>query len=106
MAIASPVRIDERLREVALEALRGPEVAEDIDRSVHYAERYFAVCPERFIIKIPLTPEGYCAVARVRAKDIPVNYTLGFGARQNYLAAILSKPTYCNVFLGRLNQVI
>jgi transaldolase len=83
-----------------------PGVSEDIDRTVHYAERYFAICPERFIIKIPLTPEGYCSVARVRAKDIPVNYTLGFSARQNYLAALLSNPTYCNVFLGRLNAVV
>jgi transaldolase len=83
-----------------------PSVAEDIERSVEYARRYFAVCPERFIIKIPLTPEGYCAVARVRAEGIPVNYTLGFSARQNYLAALLSGPTYVNVFLGRLNAVV
>src|SRR5579872_1452367 len=83
-----------------------PAVSEDIDETVRYAERYFAICPERFYIKIPLTPEGYCAVARVRAKGIPVNYTLGFSARQNYLAAILSNPTFCNVFLGRLNAVV
>jgi transaldolase len=82
-----------------------PSVAEDIERSVEYARRYYAVCPERFIIKIPLTPEGYCAVARVRAEGIPVNYTLGFSARQNYLAALLSGPSYVNVFLGRLNAV-
>src|SRR5262249_52206688 len=83
-----------------------PALSEDIDRTVYFAERYFAVCPEKFYIKIPLTPEGYCAVARVRAKGIPVNYTLGFGARQNYLAAIISNPTFCNVFLGRLNAVV
>lgn len=83
-----------------------PAVSEDIDRTVAYAERYYAVCPERFIIKIPLTPEGYCSTARVRAMNIPVNYTLGFSARQNYLAAALSNPTYCNVFLGRLNAVV
>lgn len=83
-----------------------PSVAEDIERSVEYARRYYAVCPERFIIKIPLTPEGYCAVARVRAEGIPVNYTLGFSARQNYLAALLSGPSYVNVFLGRLNAVV
>src|SRR5437868_9468522 len=28
-----------------------PAVSEDIDRSVHFAERYFAICPERFYIK-------------------------------------------------------
>ncbi|MCC6728425.1 MAG: transaldolase [Chthonomonadales bacterium] len=83
-----------------------PAVAEDVERSVDYAVRYHAVCPERFTIKIPLTPEGYCAVARVRARGIPVNYTLGFSARQNYLAALVSKPVYCNVFLGRLNSVV
>ncbi|HSV74189.1 MAG TPA: transaldolase family protein [Chthonomonadales bacterium] len=83
-----------------------PSVAEDTDRTVSYAQRYHAVCPERFIIKIPLTPEGYCAVARVRAQGIPVNYTLGFSARQNYLAALVSGPSYVNVFLGRLNAVV
>lgn len=83
-----------------------PAIAGDIDRTLYFAERYYAICPERFLIKIPLTPEGYCAVARARAKDIPINYTLGFSARQNYLAALLSHPTYCNVFLGRLNSVV
>lgn len=83
-----------------------PSVSEDVDRTVAYAERYFAICPERFTIKIPLTPEGYCAVARVRAQGIPVNYTLGFSARQNYVAALVADPAYCNVFLGRLNAVV
>lgn len=83
-----------------------PAVGEDLERTVAYAHRYYAICPERFIIKIPLTPEGYCAVARVCADGIPVNYTLGFSARQNYLAAVVANPTYCNVFLGRLNAVV
>jgi transaldolase len=83
-----------------------PAVAENIERTLAFAERYYAVCPERFLIKIPLTPEGYCAVARARAQGIPINYTLGFSARQNYLAALLSQPSYCNVFLGRLNSVV
>jgi len=73
---------------------------------VRYAQRYYAVNPDRFIVKIPLTPEGYCAVARARADGIPINYTLGFSARQNYLATLLSRPNYVNVFLGRLNQVV
>lgn len=83
-----------------------PAIAEDTERTVEYARRYYAVCPERFIIKIPLTPEGYCAVARVCSEGIPVNYTLGFSARQNYVAALMSRPTYVNVFLGRLNAVV
>lgn len=83
-----------------------PAVSHDIEKTVRYAERYYAVNPDRFIVKIPLTPEGYCAVARARAEGIPINYTLGFSARQNYLAALLSKPNYVNVFLGRLNAVV
>ena len=83
-----------------------PSVAEDVDRTVYWAERYYRVCPERFIVKIPLSPEGFVAVARSREKGIPINYTLGFSARQNYLAARLSNPTYVNVFLGRLNSFV
>lgn len=83
-----------------------PGVSHDMEKSVRYAQRYYAVNPDRFIVKIPLTPEGYCAVARARADGIPINYTLGFSARQNYLATLLSRPNYVNVFLGRLNQVV
>ena len=83
-----------------------PSVAHDMERTVRYAQRYYAVNPEHFIVKIPLTPEGYCSVARARAMDIPINYTLGFSARQHYLATMVSDPSYVNVFLGRLNQVI
>jgi len=83
-----------------------PGISQDIEKTVRYAQRYYAVNPDRFIVKIPLTPEGYCAVARARADGIPINYTLGFSARQNYLAALLSRPNYVNVFLGRLNQVV
>jgi transaldolase len=83
-----------------------PAVANDIEKTVRYAQRYYAVNPDHFIVKIPLTPEGYCSVARARGLGIPINYTLGFSARQNYLAAQISKPNYVNIFLGRLNQVV
>lgn len=83
-----------------------PSVSTDIERTVDYARRYHAICPERFIIKVPLTPEGYCAIGRLSADGIPINYTLGFSARQNYIAALMSKPAYVNVFLGRLNAVV
>ncbi|HLJ57588.1 MAG TPA: transaldolase family protein [Chthonomonadaceae bacterium] len=83
-----------------------PAIGYDIDKTLRYAERYYAINPERFIVKIPMTPEGFCAVARSRDAGIPINYTLGFSARQNYLATLMSKPNYCNVFLGRLNAVV
>jgi len=83
-----------------------PAVSRNIERSLHYGRRYFKVCPEFFIIKVPLTPEGYLAVRKLTQEKIPVNFTLGFSARQNYLAARLSNPDFVNVFLGRLNQVV
>jgi transaldolase len=73
---------------------------------VRYGRRYYAVCPERFIIKVPLTPDGYLAARRLAADGIPVNFTLGFSARQNYLAARLSRTAYVNVFMGRLNAFV
>jgi transaldolase len=83
-----------------------PSISRDIEKSVEYGKRYFRVCPEYFIIKVPLTPEGLLATRKIRQENIPVNFTLGFSARQNYLAARLSNPDYVNVFLGRLNAVV
>ncbi len=78
-------------------------LAHDIEATVAYAERYYAICPDYFIIKVPLTPSGLIATRTIREKGIPVNFTLGFSARQNYLSAAFAHPTYVNVFLGRLN---
>ncbi|MBU2590849.1 MAG: transaldolase family protein [Nitrospinae bacterium] len=83
-----------------------PSMSRDIEKSLHYARRYYKVNPEHFIIKVPLTPEGYLVVRRLSKEGIPTNFTLGFSARQNYLAARLANPTYVNVFLGRLNAVV
>ena len=82
------------------------DLAADVDAAVAYAHRYFAICPERFIVKIPLTPAGVLATRRLAAEGIPVNHTLGFGARQNYIVARLAGPRYVNVFLGRLNSFV
>ena len=82
------------------------DLAHDVDAAVAYATRYHAVCPERFIIKIPLTPAGLLATRRLSADGVPVNHTLGFSARQNYVIARVGRPAYVNVFLGRLNSLV
>jgi transaldolase len=82
------------------------DLAHDLEESVEYARRYYAICPERFYIKIPFTPAGLLATRRVRQEGIPVNHTLGFSARQNYVVTRLACPTFVNVFLGRLNSFI
>jgi transaldolase len=83
-----------------------PALAHQVDESVLYGRRYHAVCPDYFWVKTPLTPAGYCIVARLEGEGVAVNFTLGFSARQNYLAALLSRPHFVNVFLGRLNAFV
>lgn len=82
------------------------DLAHDIERAVEYGLRYHAICPERFIVKIPFTPAGVIATRRLTEQGVPVNHTLGFSARQNYVVARLARPAFVNVFLGRLNQFI
>ena len=81
-------------------------LAHDIERSVSYGQRYYEICPEHFIIKVPLTPSGLIAMRRLRKDGVPVNFTLGFSARHNFVATAFGAPSYVNVFLGRLNSYI
>jgi len=82
------------------------DLAHDADGATAYARRFHAICPERFFVKIPLTAEGLVAARQVGREGIPVNLTLGFSARQNLLVTAVARPSFCNVFLGRLNQVV
>lgn len=82
------------------------DLAGDVERTVAYGKRYFAICPERFYVKVPLTPAGYLGALRLVQANVPINFTLGFSARHNHVAALLTKPDYVNVFLGRLNSVV
>ncbi len=82
------------------------DLAHDMEQAVEYARRYHAICPERFYVKIPFTPAGLLATRRARREGIPINHTLGFSARQNYVITRLAGPNFVNVFLGRLNSFI
>jgi len=82
------------------------DLAHDVERTLAYARRYHAICPDHFYVKVPMAPAGFVSVRRLAAEGIPVNFTLGFGARQNVLAAAFSRPAFVNVFLGRLNSVV
>lgn len=82
------------------------DLANDVERAVEYARRYYAICPERFYVKIPFTPAGLLATRQARLEGIPINHTLGFSARQNYVITRLAQPNFVNVFLGRLTSFI
>ncbi len=82
------------------------DLAHDTERSIAYGIRYHAICPERFIVKIPMTPAGLIAARALGERGIPVNLTLGFSARHNFLTTAVARPKYVNVFLGRLNAYV
>ena len=82
------------------------DLSDDLEATVWYARRLFEIQPERFIVKIPLTPAGYLAARQLSSSGVRVNFTLGFSARQNYLAALVAEPHFVNVFLGRLNSFV
>ena len=82
------------------------DLAHDVERSVAYGERYHAICPDRFIVKVPLTSHGLVAARRLTDQGIRVNFTLGFSARENVLIACVARPDYLNVFMGRLNAYV
>lgn len=83
-----------------------PDLASDVGHTLTFARRYYDINPEFFYVKVPLTPEGFISARRLTEEGIPINFTLGFSARQNYLAARFSCPSFVNVFLGRLNSLV
>jgi transaldolase len=82
------------------------DLARDTEASYYYGKRFAAIEPDRFIVKVPLTPEGIFAARRLVLDGIRINFTLGFSARQNHLIASLAQPTFVNVFMGRLNAFV
>lgn len=81
-------------------------LADDAEGSYAYGKRFAEICPDRFIVKIPLTAEGLIAARRLGDDGIRVNFTLGFSARQNVLISRVARPTYVNVFMGRINSFL
>ena len=47
-----------------------PAISRDIEKSVEYGKRYFRVCPESFIIKVPLPPEGCIGISFRSVKGV------------------------------------
>lgn len=82
------------------------DLADDVEAAVEYGLRYHAVCPERFFVKVPFSPAGLLATRRLSDSGVPVNHTLGFSARQNYIIGRIGRPAFVNVFLGRLNSFV
>ncbi|MCF8223326.1 MAG: transaldolase family protein [Bacteroidales bacterium] len=80
--------------------------AHNIDDIVNYGLRYHSICPEKFIIKVPYTASGLIGARILRDRGVRINFTLGFSARHNVMAAYISRPSYLNVFLGRIGAYV
>lgn len=76
------------------------DLANDVEGTANYDRRFYEICLERFYVKVPLTPAGFLAARKLGEWGVPVNFTLGFSARHNYLAALRSRPIY--VLCGKM----
>ncbi|HIE72233.1 MAG TPA: transaldolase [Planctomycetes bacterium] len=81
-------------------------ISNDAEASYQYGKRFHAICPDRFIVKVPMTPAGLLAARRLSNDGIRLNFTLGFSARQNWLIAAVAQPAWVNVFMGRIGAFI
>ena len=82
------------------------DFAHDAEQTYAYGRRYYDICPEHFIVKVPLTPAGLLGARRLGEAGVPVNLTLGFSARHNHVATAMARPAYVNVFVGRLGAYV
>ncbi|WP_319481637.1 transaldolase family protein [uncultured Draconibacterium sp.] len=80
--------------------------AYDFNAIIDYGLRYFSICPDQFIVKVPYTATGLLGARKLRELGVKINFTLEFSARQNAMVAAIKKPNYCNVFLGRIGAYI
>lgn len=82
------------------------DLAHDLEGIIEYGTRFHEICPDHFIIKVPLTATGIVGARALRDKGIRVNFTLEFSARQNAVVSAATHANYVNVFLGRLNSYV
>jgi transaldolase len=59
---------------------------------------------DNVVVKVPLTPAGLQAVARLKEEDIDTNVTLCFSANQALLAA-KAGAAYISPFIGRVDDI-
>ncbi|MGZ4141204.1 MAG: fructose-6-phosphate aldolase [Actinomycetota bacterium] len=100
------VPFEQRLKEIAAE-VDGPVCGEVIStqREGMIAEglKLSEVAPN-VVVKVPVIPDGYAAVAELSKRGIKTNMTLCFTPTQAILAAEAG-ATYISPFLGRVDDI-
>lgn len=94
------------IKEICAE-VDGPVSAEvvstDTDGMVSEGRELATIAPN-VVVKVPLTPDGLAATARLSREQIATNVTLCFSPTQAILAA-KAGATYVSPFLGRLDDI-
>ena len=78
------------------------DTADDLDAIVEYGKRYYDICPDHFLVKVPFTASGLLGARILGEAGVRVNFTLEFSARFNVLVSLIARSSYCNVFMGRI----
>ena len=106
LAAKEGVPFEQRLKEIAAE-VDGPVCGEviSIEREGMVAEglKLVDIAPN-IVVKAPVTPDGYAAVAELSKRGIKTNMTLCFSPTQAILAAEAG-ATYISPFLGRVDDI-
>jgi transaldolase len=78
-------------------------VADDRDEMVAQGRDLVQIA-DNVVVKVPMTPEGIAAGARLTGLGIPINVTLVFSPAQAVLAARIG-ATFVSPFLGRVDDI-
>lgn len=77
--------------------------AAEVDAMLAEARELWALDPERVVVKIPATPAGYRAAARLARDGIPATLTAVYTLRQALLAHSVG-ARYVAIYLGRMRD--
>jgi transaldolase len=100
------VPFEQRLKEIAAEVdgpVCGEVIATEREGMVAEGLKLVDIAPN-IVVKVPVTPDGYAAVAELSKRGIKTNMTLCFSPTQAILAAEAG-ATYISPFLGRVDDI-
>lgn len=100
------VPFEQRLKEIAAEVdgpVCGEVISTERDGMVAEGLKLVDIAPN-IVVKAPVTPDGYAAVAELSKRGIKTNMTLCFSPAQAILAAEAG-ATYISPFLGRVDDI-
>ena len=81
-----------------------PDCADSVESTLAQARQYHAISPDRFMVKIPLTPAGLIAARMLQKERIAVELAPGFSVRQCLIATAFSRPDFIRLFAGRIGK--